>query len=49
MKISKKPFTLDPNIANLKDNVTRVSKQQNWNVISKELKVIIDIQKMYNA
>ena len=39
MKISKKPFTLDPGIANMKDNITSTAKQHNWNVITKELKV----------
>jgi hypothetical protein len=39
MKISKKPFSLDPSLANMKDNITSTSKQMNWNVICKELKV----------
>ncbi|CDW79816.1 UNKNOWN [Stylonychia lemnae] len=38
MKISKKPFTLDPGISNLKDNITSSTKQMNWNVVAKELK-----------
>lgn len=41
MKISKKPFSLDPNLANLKDNITSHSKQTNWALVSKELKVIL--------
>ena len=39
MKISKKPFSLDPGLGNMKDNITSTSKQMNWNVICKELKV----------
>ena len=39
MKISRKPFSLDPNLGAMKDNITSTSKQQNWNIICKELKV----------
>ena len=39
MKISKKPFSLDPGLGNMKDNITSTSKQMNWNMICKELKV----------
>lgn len=38
MKISRKPFSLDPNLGSMKDNITSTSKQQNWNIICKELK-----------
>lgn len=39
VKISRKPFSLDPNLGNMKDNITSTSKQMNWNIIAKELKV----------
>eukprot|EP00347_Sterkiella_histriomuscorum_P016192 403354133 len=38
MKISKKPFTLDPGISNMKDQITSTVKQTNWSVVCKELK-----------
>ena len=46
MKISRKPFSLDPNLGSMKDNITSTSKQMNWNIIVKELKVTeIDVLK----
>ena len=38
MKKSRKPFTIDPSLANLKDQATKACKQSNWNLISTELK-----------
>lgn len=40
MKISKKPFTLDPQLNTLKDNPSLYTKSENWTLVVKELKVI---------
>ena len=40
MKITKKPFSLDPQLGTLKDNPTTQAKAANWTVLAKELKVI---------
>lgn len=39
VKIARKPFSLDPGLANMKDNITSTSKKLNWDIIFKELKV----------
>jgi hypothetical protein len=38
IKKSKKPFTLDPVLASLKDQPTQAAKDYNWNVVISELK-----------
>ena len=38
IKKSRKPFTLDPVIANLKDLTTKAVKESNWNILATELK-----------
>ena len=38
IKKSKKPFTLDPTLSNLKDQTTSAAKEYNWNLIVSELK-----------
>mgnify|MGYP001449155474 CR=1 FL=1 len=38
IKKSKKPFTLDPLLANLQDFATTNAKTYNWNIIGTELK-----------
>lgn len=47
VKISRKPFSLDPNLGNMKDNITSTSKQMNWNIIAKELKVSSSLLLIY--
>lgn len=37
MKISKKPFALDPQLNHLKDNAAEKIKSENWNIITREL------------
>ena len=38
IKKSKKPFTLDPALNNLKDQTTLAAKEYNWNLVFTELK-----------
>ena len=38
IKKSKKPFTLDPILSNLKDQTTQAAKVYNWNFVIAELK-----------
>ena len=38
IKKSKKPFNLDPVLANLKDQALPAARQYNWNVLFAELK-----------
>jgi len=38
MKKSRKPFTVDPQLANLQDNSMKKVKQKNWDLIAPELK-----------
>jgi hypothetical protein len=38
IKKSKKPFTLDPILSNLKDQAVQAAKEYNWNLVIGELK-----------
>jgi len=38
IKKSKKPFTLDKAVDNLKDGTTQIAKQYNWEILATELK-----------
>ena len=38
IKKSRKPFTLDPSVANLKDQGTKAVKENNWTLVASELK-----------
>jgi len=38
LKVTNKPFTLDPGVNSLKNMSTQVTKDTNWALIAKELK-----------
>ncbi len=38
IKKTKKPFTIDPTLANLKDATSKSAKEFNWNLIAAEIK-----------
>ena len=38
IKKTRKPFTLDPGLANLKDQSIKSVKEYNWNLVVSELK-----------
>ena len=38
LKVTNKPFTLDPNLGSMKNLSTQVTKDANWTLVCKELK-----------
>jgi hypothetical protein len=38
IKMSKKPFTLDPNLTIMKDLTSSATREYNWNLVTQELK-----------